>query len=534
MAGMSDSQPNILFIISDQMRTEAVGAWGNPLIKTPTLDRLASEGTSFRRAYTPSPVCSPARAAFCSGVAPHVAQKVENLPGLRDEWAGYAELLSKAGYQSCRIGGEPLSGRPRLIDGYQTKHTNSDYAAWFKEQGIDHVAEPGGRSAEYYMMPQTMSFPDQYSKDHWLCDRAIDFVNEREKSKPFVIEVNFAKPHPPYPVPYPWQYLYRAPEMPYPIRPANYKHYQCRANRYQNRYKWMETAVAGDDMLLRTIRAAYYSLCSWIDWLTGRLLESLGDELDNTLVFFTADHGEMLGDYGCAGKRCMLEGAVRVPLLVRYPKGFAAGKDCRAAASTLDIMPTMLEAAGLEIPAYCEGRSLSEVAEMQPGERIVHSQHSRMWNGQYFAADGATTYWHSAADRREWAFHVGDSLEQGPILPVEGRAAELKQACLERWEGDRFSDAVNDDGSDWKEHEAPPNRLETDPDYGLLMAEDHEKIQADLDALPVGYHRRIDPKAIAKGHPMAEHLKWSGPEEKAELAAWVEEERQKPQSKFIV
>ncbi len=531
---MSDQRPNILFIISDQMRTEAVGAWGNPLIKTPTLDRLAAEGASFRRAYTPSPVCSPARAAFTSGVAPHVAQKVENLPGLRDEWEGYAGLLAQAGYQSCRIGGEPLSGRPKLIDGFQTHRTNEEYFQWFDQQGIDHVASPQGRSAEYYMVPQTLPFPDRYSADYWRCDRAIEFIEERDRSRPFVMEVNFAKPHPPYPVPYPWQYLYRAPEMPYPIRPANYKHYQCRANRYQNRYKWMETACTGDDMYLRTIRAAYYALCSWIDWLTGRLLDSLGSDFDDTLVFFTADHGEMLGDYGCAGKRCMLEGAVRVPLLVRYPKGFAAGRDCRAAASTIDIMPTMLDAAGLEIPGYCEGQSLREVTGMSPGERIVHSQHSRSWNGQYFAADGEMTYWHSAADHREWVFQVGDTLDQGPILPVENRGSELKTACLERWKDDRFSDAVTEDGTDWKTHDAPRNMLETDPDYGLLMAENHHKIQADLDLLPEGYHRHIDPKALSKGHPMAEHLKWSSNEEKADLAAWIEEERQKSHSKFIV
>jgi len=115
-----------------------------------------------------------------------------------------------------------LSGRPRLIDGYQHKRTVSEYFAWFAEQGIDHVASPQGRSGEYYMMPQTMPFPDRFSKDHWLCERAIDFVQERDRSKPFVMEVNFAKPHPPYPVPYPWDFLYRAPEMPYPIRPANF------------------------------------------------------------------------------------------------------------------------------------------------------------------------------------------------------------------------------------------------------------------------------------------------------------------------
>jgi arylsulfatase A-like enzyme len=130
-------------------------------------------------------------------------------------------------------------------------------------------------------------------------------------------------------------------------------------------------------MLLRRIRAAYYATISYIDHHVGRILEALGDEIDNTLVIFTTDHGEMLGDYGCVGKRCMLEAAVRVSLLARLPGFMPRGRECRGASSTMDLMPTVLEAAGLDCPDLAEGRSLREVAKLEPGERIVFSQFSR-------------------------------------------------------------------------------------------------------------------------------------------------------------
>jgi hypothetical protein len=158
----------------------------------------------------------------------------------------------------------------------------------------------------------------------------------------------------------------------------------------------------------------------------------------------------------------------------------------------------------VDCPELPEGRSLTEVAELEPGERVVFSQFSRSWNGQYFAADGEHTYWHSAADKREWHFQVDDEVAQGPILPVEGRAAELRNALLERHDpaADPYSDAVED--GDWKDHEVPANPQHSDPDYGYLFAGPSQKIQEDVDALGPDYARQVT--GLGKGHPMGEHM----------------------------
>jgi hypothetical protein len=297
-------------------------------------------------------------------------------------------------------------------------------------------------------------------------------------------------------------YLYRPNEMAHPLRPANYRDYRCRANTFQNRYKWMEEACEGNDMLLRTIRAAYYATISYVDFQVGRILEALGSDIDNTLVIFTCDHGEMLGDYGCVGKRCMLEASVRIPLIARLPGFIPEGRECRVAASLLDVMPTVCAAAGVDAPELDEAVPLPAVAEMDPGERIVFSQFSRRWNGQYFATDGLHSYVYSAADRREWNFALCDGLDQGPILPRDGHGERLRQALLSRHRHDDYSGAV--EGEDWCDHQVPANRLHGHPDYGLLFAEPADRIQADVDALGPAYARKCT--RVGEGHPMGEHM----------------------------
>ncbi|MFP4579451.1 MAG: sulfatase [Candidatus Sumerlaeia bacterium] len=504
---MSKKQPNILMIVTDQQRANTIAAVGDPMIKTPNLDRLVKRGVAFRRAYTVCPVCAPTRGSISTGVPPHEVGSADNCGHAEVNVPDFASMLKAAGYETrgygksydCFAPGKGEAQWRGFDEWLAWKHYNS----WWEKLGFDYLpcARQGG--SEYYYIPSMQPYPEKYSRSAWLTQHCVDYLNQRQEGdKPFLLCAHFGEPHPGWNVPYPWSHLYRGNEMPHPIRPANYREYQCRANRFQNRYKWMEDTVKGDDTFLRIIRAAYYGTVSYVDWKVGQILEALGDEIDNTLIIFTTDHGEMLGDYGCVGKRCMMEGAVRVPLLASLPGFLPEGKECRAAASLVDIMPTICEAAGLETPPLSEGISLTKVAEMEAGERIVFSQFSRDWNGQYFAADGNRTYWYSAADKREWTFAVDDELKQGPILPMDERAKELKQALIDRHRDEPFSHAV--EGDDWKEHDIPDNPLETDPDYGYLFAEPKAKIQADVDALGPEYARKVID--IGHGHPMAEHM----------------------------
>ncbi len=507
---MEKKRPNVLMIVTDQQRANTIAAVGDPMIKTPNLDRLARRGVAFRRAYTVCPVCAPTRGSISTGVPPHEVGSADNCGHASVNVPDFASLLHDAGYETRGYGKQydcfAEGGREGQWRGFDEWLDWQDYNKWWGKQGFDYL--PGARlgGSEYYYVPSMQPYPEKYSRSAWLTQHCVDFLEERkekEDDKPFLLCAHYGEPHPAWNVPYPWSHLYRSEQMPHPEKPANYKKYQVRANRFQNRYKFMEELVDTDSIFLRTIRAAYYGTVSYVDWLVGKILDALGDEIDNTLIIFTTDHGEMLGDYGCVGKRCMLEGAVRVPLLASLPGFLPEGEECRGAASLVDIMPTICEATGVDGPELSEGISLREVATKKPGERVVFSQFSRDWNGQYFAADGERTYIYSAADRREWTYAVGDELKQGPILEMDERGKALKKALIERHRDEPFSKAV--EGDDWKEYEAPQNMIETDPDYGYLYAEPKDKIQADVDALGPEYARQVT--NIGHGHPMAEHMR---------------------------
>ena len=198
-----------------------------------------------------------------------------------------------------------------------------------------------------YYIPQVSPVRQALHHTAWVADRSIEFVRGRDRSRPFFLWTSFVKPHPPFALPYPWHTLYRSTDIPLPKRPHGYEALQTWAMRHQNRYKWREGGP--DDGLLRTMKAYYYAEISFIDYHTGRLLQALRDagELTNTLIVYSSDHGECLGDYHSFGKRSFLDLAARVPLLASWPERLPEGEVCPVPASLLDVTPTFLEAAGV-------------------------------------------------------------------------------------------------------------------------------------------------------------------------------------------
>jgi choline-sulfatase len=234
-----------------------------------------------------------------------------------------------------------------------------------------------------------------------------------------------------------------------------------------------------------------------VDYNIGRLLDALGDERDNTLIVFTCDHGEMLGDYGCVGKRCMLEAAVRIPLVLSWPGRLAQDIRCATPATLMDIYPTIMEILGVDRePRSAEGQSLLSLADGESRESLIYSQFSKGWCGQYGVTDGQWKYAYSAPDHREWLFEVSDGLEEGPNRLDEPAAAEhlsrLKPALLKRHDPsvDPYSDAVED--GDWKKHTPPPEDYLKDPTFGYLWQERApEQLQKAVNDLGPGYARTV-------------------------------------------
>ena len=475
--------PNILFLLTDQQRADTIGALGNPLIRTPQLDRLVREGTSFDRAYTPSPVCVPARHALVTGRSPHRTGVADNLAVNVPSDPSIMEVLAARGYQTHGVGKMHFVPHAdwRRNWGFESRDLqeecclDDDYYAYLRRHGYGHVIDPHGLRSEYYYVPQPSQLPEHLHGTTWVADRSIDFLQRRDRDRPFFLWTSFIKPHPPFESPTPWNRLYRAHEMPAPFVPENTAENLTFWNRVQNRYKYMDGGAHRH--LQRTQRAAYYAAISFIDHHVGRILDALGADLDNTLVVFTSDHGELLGDFGSYGKRSMLEPSARVPLIVRQPGRFATGQRCREPVSLVDLFPTFA-ATGGESAHVNDGREASDdlaaVAQGRTSRTHVLSQFAQREFGLYLAVERDWKYIYSAPDAKEWLFNTSTDPHETQNLaadPTYARDLErLKEHLLARFARDNYADAldVKADGSlTWRAYERPT--IPDDPDAGLLL-----------------------------------------------------------------
>ncbi|MBI5833657.1 MAG: sulfatase-like hydrolase/transferase [Armatimonadetes bacterium] len=399
--------PNILLFFTDQQRYDTIRALGNPVIRTPVLDDLTSRGTAFTRAYTPSPVCVSARCALVTGTEPHVNGCTDNMP-MDMSRTSLMQLLTAAGYDCHGVGKMHFEPDSRGLWGFGSRvyseecNADDDFRAYLDAHGYDHVRDPHGVRSEYYYLPQPSQLPARHHGTSFCVDRSIEWLRQRQRRRPFFLFTSIIKPHPPFEAPTPWNKLYRASEMPLPKVPAHPEELLTYWNHYQNRYKWRDQGC--DENLLRTMKAAYYACVSFIDYNLGRLLEELDStrQLENTLILFTSDHGELLGDYGSVGKRCMLDSAARIPLLAVWPDRFGAGQRCAEPASLIDILPTCLSAAGLEPSAEHAGVDLRRLAAGKVERDAVYSQIQSADQALYLRATRDSKYIWSAPDQREY------------------------------------------------------------------------------------------------------------------------------------
>ncbi|MEM1028543.1 MAG: sulfatase-like hydrolase/transferase, partial [Planctomycetota bacterium] len=243
MTAKSSDSPNILILFTDQQRYDTIAALGHPLLKTPALDSLCQQGTTFTRAYTPSPVCVPARHALASGLPPHMSG-VFDLDDDPTPTVSMMQRLSDAGYQTHGVG--KMHFKPDAYDrwGFESRDTSEegghdlerdDYARYIVEQGFGHVTDPYGLRSEFYYLPQPSQLPAELHHSHWVADRSIEFLNRRDTGRPFLLCSHFVGPHPPFASPLPWSRLYRGHEPAPSFRPEGYEDFLTYWNHAQNR-----------------------------------------------------------------------------------------------------------------------------------------------------------------------------------------------------------------------------------------------------------------------------------------------------------
>jgi arylsulfatase A-like enzyme len=497
------AKPNILLLFTDMQRFDTVGALNNPKIQTPNLDRLVKEGISFASAYSPCPVCVPARWCMHYGQYTRKSGLYVNGNMPQDNGKSLPAVLGEAGYTTSAIGKCHFTPDKLAMRGFQSRQvqeegcsdpSTDDYCKFLVENGLSSD-EPHGTRGEMYYIPQVSQYSEEFHPSAWVGSKSVEFINNQQKGNaPWFLFSSFIHPHPPCAPPKPWHKLYRTQLMQYANVPDNSEDLYCWINRHQNRYKYRDQGI--DKNLLRTLKAYYYASISFVDYQLGRILNALeaAGQLDNTLIVFTSDHGELLGDYNCFGKRSMHDGSSRIPMVVRYTKSFTPGEVCQRPVSLVDLFPTFVVEAGGDISKLdLDGENLTEVVNGKSKREYVYSQFEEGQKGIYMIVGEKWKYIYSTGDRREFLFdRINDPKETvnkagTPLL--ENIQKELKNALLEYLKRENAEDAYVETvhGLDWKEYPELDMSYLENPEAGLII-QDHDSLLFDHDGyIPGGY-----------------------------------------------
>ena len=480
---MANKRPNVLVIFTDQQRHDTIAALGNPVIRTPALDRLAREGVAFTSAYSPSPVCISARCSMIYGQYPQRTGCYENTAMPTDGRPTFMAALTAAGYRTHGIGKVHFSPDRNGLRGFQSRQSqeegvgspqDDDYLKFQHAGGFSHITDPHGVRGEMYYIPQVSQVPARLHPTQWIGDQTVKFIQEQAgAAQPWMLFSSYIHPHPPFAPPAPWHKLYRAPLMPLPKTPQDCQSLLTYINRHQNRYKYRDQGI--DQNLLRNMKAYYYAAISFIDCQIGRTLEALAatGQIDNTLILFTSDHGEMLGDYNCFGKRCMLDGSARVCLLARLPGRFEGGRTCDVPANLVDLAPTILAATGAGTGLATDGADLADLSSGASGRAMVFSQHSQAGLATYMAVSGRWKYFYSAPDNRAFLFdRVQDGQEtrnRSGLVFCRDAEKQMKAALIDFLRQMGETAALDGEGAavDWRAY--PRRDVDPNPDAGLLV-----------------------------------------------------------------
>jgi len=371
------SRPNFVFIMTDTQGANIIGSYGHPEMETPCIDRLARTGIRFTRAYTTCPLCTPARAGIFTGIYPHTAGAWTNNLPLGDNIKTMGHRFRDAGYRTVYVGKWHLDGHDYFGTGicpdgweeafwydgrcYLSELSNEKIALW--RSGLSTVDELRDHDVQV-----------EFTWAHRVSDRAINFLETRTTDEPFVLVVSYDEPHHPFTCPP--DYAEKFVNYDYPVGPAAYDTLE---NKPAHQQEWAASDVV---QLVNgcTRHPLYFGCNSFVDSEIGRVIDAAHRcSPENTYIIFTSDHGDMLGAHGLRGKGpVMYEEITRMPLIIEQPGQAGAGTINPTLVSHIDLLPTMLEIAGLELPPILEGQSIVPMLQGQEDlERSVALEFNR-------------------------------------------------------------------------------------------------------------------------------------------------------------
>ena len=387
------SHPNLLFLYTDEQAYNTLKTYGNTTISMPNLNRLADESCVFDRAYVSQPVCTPSRSTLLTGLYPHTNGCIKNNIPLKESTMCLPEMIEKADYKTAHFGkwhlGDELFAQhgfsewisiEDIYNNYfsegKDRETRSDYCRFLFEK--DFNPENG----TYFGRFEGARLEEQFSKPAFLAKQATEFI-KGNKETPFILYVNFLEPHMPFFGPRDDQY--NLSDVPIP---ENFEQVPTEDQPLKTRLLQQHFYNVGNSGLplkteadWRKMISNYWGLCSLIDTHIGKILDSLteNDVYDNTIIVFTSDHGDMMGAHKLIAKCVMFEEAVRVPMMIKQVSQKRT-KRINGPVSQINIVPTLLDLMGEDIPDELQGKSLKPYLECH-GDANITDDVFIEWNG---------------------------------------------------------------------------------------------------------------------------------------------------------
>jgi len=397
------ARPDILYIMCDQLRYDCIAAMGNPIVKTPNLDRLAARGAVFDNAYSTCPVCVAARYTIMTGREPYrtgcfsneFPRPLDGMPEDMQERCGpyLASTMGKAGYRTFGVG--KFHTVPIFQDigfdvfmpteevWYPGEREKDSYARFIMDEHPEfaHIEQLHGERTDMYYMPQVSPFPAELTVEGYAARRAAELIAENEDdTRPYFGFVSFIGPHPPLAPPVPYNRMYNPDNMPNPIRG------DLECDHMDEQIPWMNHLIWADglnDFSAREARARYYGEISYIDSCIGLLLDAVEarGNAGNTLICFFTDHGEMFGDHHAWQKECYFEASCHIPFFVSWPEVIPANSRNNEIAALTDLFGLATSAAGavelrdgvniLDVATGSgAGRDFLAATHMRPGQHF--------------------------------------------------------------------------------------------------------------------------------------------------------------------
>jgi len=388
-------RPNVLWLMSDQHNASCAGYAGNPDVRTPNLDRIAGGGVEFVNGFANNPICSPSRICFMTGQYMHTHRMFGNNHAdyQRGNPDTFACLFRRYGYQTGLFGKSHMVRRwdeegfesVRYTDLCDATYSDPKTTHYFKrlcELGLSDSYEEGTpKPGQDYMNdgagPSTL--PYEHSIERFTGDATLEFLKGRDEERPFFVHMSFQRPHAPIAPAKEFFEMYDPEKLTLPASSVDWLERRFAGKPSQLRdvlLRGCNYPLASDEKTLRRCLASYYGLISAIDREIGRVLDFLEKrgELENTIVFYTADHGDFAGEHGLFHKNFGLyESIQKIPFLLKWPGG-PKGVKCESIVESVDLYPSLCELCGVPVPAGREGVSLLKAASGESPKEAAYCE----------------------------------------------------------------------------------------------------------------------------------------------------------------